>query len=165
MWGATPSPRPPSSSAAPSATVEQPWNRCIIATDQGVPCCGLCLRCRAASDRLWCYLGLAEDHRRRGVGSTLLTMLQHEAAASPTGITALRSKVTPGTTGAAFAEPSPGALQRSRLVVVEARGPRGATFDDPAGPQLEEAATGSVELTRALATFYPGPCTPGIAPT
>ena len=135
---------------------EQPWNRCIVATDQGVPVAAACVYGAALHpDRLWCYLEVAEDHRRAGVGSTLLTMLQHEAAGSPSGITALRSKVTPGTTGAAFAEATGFlALQRSRVVVVGPGALAAPAFEDPAGPQLEEAATGSVELTRALTAFY-----------
>ena len=139
--------RPPSDS---------PWNRCITAVDQGIPVAAGCVYGAALHpDRLWCYIEVAEDHRRAGVGSTLLTMLQHEAAASPSGITALRSKVTPGTTGAAFADATGFAtLQRSRLVVVGPGALAAPAFDDAAGPQLEEAATGSVELTRALASFY-----------
>ncbi|MPY11771.1 GNAT family N-acetyltransferase [Arthrobacter bussei] len=135
---------------------EEPWNRCITVVDQGVPVAAGCVYGAALHpDRLWCYIEVAADHRRTGVGSTLLTMLQHEAAASPSGITALRSKVTPGTTGAAFAQATGfGALQRSRLVVIGPGALAAPALDDAAGPQLEEAATGSVELTRALTAFY-----------
>jgi GNAT superfamily N-acetyltransferase len=135
---------------------DEPWNRCITVVDQGIPVAAGCVYGSALHpDRLWCYIEVAEDHRRAGVGSTLLTMLQHEAAASPQGITALRSKVTPGTTGAAFAEATGFAtLQRSRVVVVGPGALAAPAFDDAGGPQLEEAATGSVELTRALAAFY-----------
>lgn len=135
---------------------EEPWNRCITVVDQGVPVAAGCVYGAALHpDRLWCYIEVAADHRRTGVGSTLLTMLQHEAAASPSGITALRSKVTPGTTGSAFAQATGfGALQRSRLVVIGPGALAAPALDDAAGPQLEEAATGSVELTRALTAFY-----------
>lgn len=135
---------------------EEPWNRCITVVDQGVPVAAGCVYGAALHpDRLWCYIEVAADHRRTGVGSTLLTMLQHEAAASPSGITALRSKVTPGTTGAAFAQATGfGALQRSRLVVIGPGALAAPALDDAAGPHLEEAATGSVELTRALTAFY-----------
>ncbi len=150
-----------------SATVEQfrgsfqpssdtPWNRCITVVDQGVPVAAGCVYGAALHpDRLWCYLEVAPDHRRSGIGSTLFAMLQHEAAGSPTGVTTLRSKVTPHTSGALFAEAlGLVTLQRSRLVVVEPGALAPSAFDDAAGPQLEEAATGSVELTRALAAFY-----------
>ncbi|KNC18174.1 hypothetical protein AC792_12920 [Arthrobacter sp. RIT-PI-e] len=135
---------------------ESPWNRCITVVDQGVPVAAGCVYGAALHpDRLWCYIEVAEDHRRSGIGSTLLTMLQHEAAASPDGVTALRSKVTPGTTGAAFAGATGfGTLQRSRLVTVAPGALAAPGFEDASGPQLEEAATGSVELTRALASFY-----------
>ncbi len=135
---------------------DAPWNRCITVLDQGVPVAAGCVYEAALHpDRLWCYVEVAGDHRRSGVGSTLLTMLRHEAAASPQGITALRSKVTPGTPGAAFAEATGfGVLQRSRLVTVAPGALAAPGFEDATGPQLEEAATGSVELTRALAAFY-----------
>lgn len=135
---------------------DDPWNRCITVLDQGVPVAAGCVYGAALHpDRLWCYIEVAQDHRRRGVGSTLLTMLRLEVDASPSGITALRCKLTAGTTGAAFAD-AVGftALQRSRLVVVEPGALAASSFDDAAGPQLEESATGSVELTRALASFY-----------
>lgn len=138
------------------APSDEPWNRCITVLDQSVPVAAGCVYAAALHpERLWCYVEVAEDHRRSGIGSTLLTMLQHEAAASPEGVTALRSKVTPGTPGAAFAEATGfGKLQRSRLVVVGPGAIAAPTFDDAGGPQLEEAATGSVELTRAVAAFY-----------
>ncbi len=138
------------------APSDEPWNRCITVVDQGIPVAAGCVYGAALHpDRLWCYLEVAEDHRRAGVGSTLLIMLRHEAAAAPSGITALRSKVTSGSTGAAFAEATGFVtLQRSRLVAVAPGALAAPAFDDAAGPQLEEAATGSVELTRALASFY-----------
>ncbi|THJ67783.1 GNAT family N-acetyltransferase [Arthrobacter echini] len=150
-----------------SATAEQfrgsfqpssnsPWNRCITAVDQGVPVAAGCVYGAALHpDRLWCYIEVAADHRRTGIGSTLFTMLQHEAAASPSQVTALRSKVTPGSSGALFASAlGLTVLQRSRLVDVLPGALTPSAFEDAAGPQLEEAATGSVELTRALASFY-----------
>ncbi|WP_026532111.1 GNAT family N-acetyltransferase [Arthrobacter sp. H41] len=135
---------------------ESPWNRCITVLDQGVPVAAGCVYESALHpERLWCYVEVAADHRRAGVGSTLLTMLRHEAAASPSGMTALRSKVQPGTTGALFAEAVGfSTIQRSRVVVVGPGALAAPAFDDASGPQLEEAATGSVELTRAVADFY-----------
>ena len=135
---------------------EEPWNRCITVLDQGIPvAAGFAYETALHPERLWCYVEVAADHRRAGVGSTLLTMLRHEAAASPSGITALRSKVQPGTSGAAFAEAVGFApIQRSRVLVVNPGALAAPAFDDAAGPQLEEAATGSVELTQAVVDFY-----------
>ncbi len=135
---------------------DTPWNRCITVVDQGVPVAAGCVYGAALHpDRLWCYIEVALDHRRAGIGSTLFTMLQHEAAGSPSGVTTMRSKVTPEASGALFAAAlGLVTLQRSRLVVVGPGALAPSAFDDAAGPQLEEAATGSVELTRALTAFY-----------
>ena len=63
----------------------------------------------------------------------------------------------PGTPGAAFAEAAGLApIQRSRLVVVAPGALTLPVFDDGRGRSLEEAATGSVELTRALADVLQG---------
>ena len=135
---------------------EQPWNRCITVLDHGVPvAAGFVYETALHPNRLWCYVEVAPDHRRAGIGSTLVAMLRHEAALSPSGVTALRSKVEPGTAGAEFAAAA-GFLpvQRSRIVLVQPGALSVPSFDDAAGPQLEEAATGSVELTQAVADFY-----------
>ena len=85
----------------------------------------------------------------------LLAMLRREAEAAPSGVTALRAKVEPGTAGAAFAEAAGfSRIQRSRVVVVEPGRISLPVLSDDSGPQLDEAATGSVELTQAVVAFY-----------
>jgi hypothetical protein len=118
-------------------------------------------------ERLWTYIEVARDHRRNGVGATLLTMLRREAEKSPSGVSKLRAKVEPGTPGAAFAEHfdlTP--IQRSRLVVVEPGALRLPVFpakDGTSGPSNDEnagsdvvmdLATGSVELTDVVGRYY-----------
>ena len=110
-------------------------------------------------ERLWAYIEVARDHRRAGVGSTLLTMLRHEAAQSPSGVSRLRCKVEPGTPGAAFAEAAGLApIQRSRLVVVEPAPLKLPVFGDgseaAATDQVEDLATGSVELSDVVGRYY-----------
>jgi len=137
----------------PSAN--EPWSRCIVAEDDGVPvAAGVVYETSLHPDRLWAYIEVARDNRRAGLGSTLLGMLRKEAENAPSGVTKLRAKVAPDTPGAAFAaaagmEP----IQRARAVIVEPGKLKLPVFEDH-GPQLEEAATGSVELTRAVADFY-----------
>jgi hypothetical protein len=110
-------------------------------------------------ERLWAYIEVARDHRRSGIGSTLLTMLRHEAAQSPSGVSKLRCKVEPGTPGAAFAEAAglvP--IQRSRLVVVDPAPLKLPVFGDgsesAATDQVEDLATGSVELSDVVGRYY-----------
>lgn len=147
---------------APSGN--KPWRRCIVAEDvvDGVAipvAAGVVHEASLHPARLWAYIEVDRQHRRAGVGSTLLTMLRHEAAQSPSGVSSLRTKVEPGTPGAAFAEAAGLApIQRSRLVVVEPGALRLPIFGDgseaAASEQVEDLATGSVELSDVVGRYY-----------
>ncbi|WLQ05337.1 GNAT family N-acetyltransferase [Arthrobacter oryzae] len=147
---------------APSGN--SPWRRCIVAEDvvDGVAIPVAAAVVHEASlhpERLWAYIEVAKDHRRAGVGSTLLTMLRHEAGQAPSGVSRLRTKVEPGTPGAAFAEAAGLApIQRSRLVVVEPGALKLPVFGDgseaAASEQIEDLATGSVELSDVVGRYY-----------
>ncbi|MFP5365563.1 MAG: GNAT family N-acetyltransferase [Actinomycetes bacterium] len=149
-----------------------PWRRCIVAEDVvdgvGIPvAAGVVYEASLHPERLWTYIEVARDHRRSGIGATLLTMLRREAEQSPSGVSALRAKVEPGSAGAAFAEHFGLApIQRSRLVVVEPGALRLPVFpatNDGGGPANDEnagsdvvmdLATGSVELTDVVGRYY-----------
>lgn len=80
---------------APSGNA--PWRRCIVAEDvvDGVAipvAAGVVHEASLHPERLWVYVEVARDHRRSGIGSTLLGMLRHEAERSPSGISRLRRK-------------------------------------------------------------------------
>ena len=147
---------------APSGNA--PWRRCIVAEDvvDGVAipvAAGVVHEASLHPERLWAYIEVDRHHRRAGVGSTLLTMLRHEAAQSPSGVSRLRTKVEPGTPGAAFAEAAGLApIQRSRLVVVEPGALKLPVFGDgseaAASEQVEDLATGSVELSDVVGRYY-----------
>ncbi|HSO17230.1 MAG TPA: GNAT family N-acetyltransferase [Arthrobacter sp.] len=147
---------------APSGNA--PWRRCIVAEDvvDGVAIPVAAAVVHEASlhpERLWAYIEVDRLHRRTGVGSTLLTMLRHEAGQSPSGVSRLRTKVEPGTPGAAFAEAAGLApIQRSRLVVVEPGALKLPVFGDgseaAASEQVEDLATGSVELSDVVGRYY-----------
>lgn len=148
-----------------------PWRRCIVAEDVidgvGIPvAAGVVYEASLHPERLWCYIEVARDHRRAGIGASLLTMLRREAEHAPSGVTRLRAKVEPGTAGAAFAEAFGLApIQRSRLVVVEpgalrlpvfpAQDDGGAASGENAGSDVVmDLATGSVELTDVVGRYY-----------
>jgi GNAT superfamily N-acetyltransferase len=138
----------------PSA--DAPWSRCIVAEDQGIPvAAGAVYETSLHPERLWLYIEVAKDHRRTGVGTALLARLKAEAGQSPSGVSRLRAKVEPDSSGAAFAAAAGlQPIQRSRVVVVQ---PGALPLPDLAGedgPSLDEAATGSVELTQAVVKFY-----------
>lgn len=149
-----------------------PWRRTIVAEDVidgiGIPVgAGVVYEASLHPERLWTYVEVARDHRRAGIGATLLTMLRREAVQSPSGVTKLRAKVQPGTPGAAFAEAFGLApIQRSRLVVVEPGALKlpvfpaknddgGLANDENAGSDVVmDLATGSVELTDVVGRYY-----------
>jgi GNAT superfamily N-acetyltransferase len=137
-------------------STDTPWSRCIVAEDQGIPvAAGTVYETSLHPERLWLYVEVAKDHRRAGVGTALLERLKAEAARSPSGVTRLRAKVEPESSGAGFAAAAGlQPIQRSRVVVVQ---PDALALPDLAGddgPSLDEAATGSVELTQAVVQFY-----------
>ncbi len=164
MWGGpeTDQARQFRGTLAPSGNA--PWRRCIVAEDvvDGVAipvAAGVVHEASLHPERLWVYVEVARDHRRAGIGSTLLAMLRHEAERSPSGVSRLRTKVEPGTPGAAFAEAAGLApIQRSRLVVVEPGALKLPVFGDgseaAASDQVEDLATGSVELSDVVGRYY-----------
>ncbi|WP_426302728.1 GNAT family N-acetyltransferase [Arthrobacter sp. R-11] len=147
---------------APSSNA--PWRRCIVAEDvvDGVAIPVAAAVVHEASlhpERLWAYIEVAKDHRRNGIGATLLTMLRREAELAPSGVSKLRSKVEPGTPGAAFAAWAGLApIQRSQLVVVHPEALKLPVFGDgseeAASEQVEDLATGSVELSDVVGRYY-----------
>jgi GNAT superfamily N-acetyltransferase len=147
---------------APSGNA--PWRRCIVAEDvvDGVAIpvgAGVVHEASLHPERLWVYVEVARDHRRAGIGSTLLMMLRREAEGSPSGVTRLRCKVEPGTTGAAFADTAGlTPIQHTRLVVVEPAALKLPVFGDgseeAASERIEDLATGSVELSDVVGRYY-----------
>jgi len=147
---------------APSGNA--PWRRCIVAEDvvDGVAipvAAGVVHEASLHPERLWVYVEVARDHRRAGIGSTLLMMLRREAEGSPSGVTRLRCKVEPGTAGAAFAAAAGlTPIQHTRLVVVEPAALKLPVFGDgseeAASERIEDLATGSVELSDVVGRYY-----------
>ncbi|GAB3274439.1 hypothetical protein GCM10027449_12760 [Sinomonas notoginsengisoli] len=151
------------SAAAPGST--QVWRRCIVAEDQGIPvAAAVVYRAVLHPQRLWAYVEVARDHRRAGVGSELLRRLRAAAASAPDEATGggvkLRTKVTEGTPGKAFAEDAGFALlQRSREVLVKPGVLKLPVLGDgtdagDSSPLVEDLATGSVELSDAVGRYY-----------
>lgn len=160
VWGGPDNQHAEQSRSLFRPSTDQPWLRCIVAEDSldggAVPvAAGYVFEPKLHSERLWAYVEVGADHRRAGIGATLLGMLRNEAAQSPSGVSALRAKVQPGSVGAAFAEATGfSEIQRSRIIEVAPGALPVPNFTDDDGPQLEEAATGSVELTNAVAEWY-----------
>jgi GNAT superfamily N-acetyltransferase len=139
---------------------DAPWSRTVVAEDSGVPiAAGTVYESPVHPRRLWAFVEVAPERRGEGVGRALLERLRTEAAGSPSGVRALRTKSAPGSSGERFAraaglEP----VQESRVVRVAAGAlPLQPLREQPDGSPaqaVEDLATGSVELTRALWEFY-----------
>ena len=136
------------------------WSRTVVAEDSGLPvAAGTVYESALHPQRLWAWVEVAPDRRGEGVGSALLERLRAEAEGAPSGVRALRTKTAPGSPGERFAraaglEP----VQISRVVRVQAGAlPLQPLREHPDGTPaqaVEDLATGSVELTRALWEFY-----------
>ncbi|QCU78573.1 N-acetyltransferase [Citricoccus sp. SGAir0253] len=167
------------SSAGPAAGREAgPWARCLVAEDEGVPVAAAVVYASSVHpQRLWCYAETARGLRRRGIATALLEALRAEVRsareAGEIGTAELKARfaVVPGAgddagdggddgpgegtagTEAFLAGQGFAPLQRSRRVAV---GPGVITPPelDGTGVTVEDLATGSVELTQAVAAFY-----------
>jgi hypothetical protein len=160
VWGGPENPQAEQSRGVFRPSSDSPWLRCIVAEDVidsvAVPvAAGYVFEPTLHNQRLWAYVEVGMDHRGAGIGATLLGMLRHEAGQSPSGVSTLRAKVVPGSSGASFAEATGlREIQRSRIIEVAPGALAVPNFTDDDGPQLEEAATGSVELTQAVTDWY-----------
>lgn len=160
IWGGPENPQAEQSRGLFRPSSDTPWLRCIVAEDSvngaAVPvAAGYVFEPKLHNRRLWAYVEVGRDHRRAGIGATLLGMLRNEAGRAPSGVSALRAKVVPGSGGAAFAGAAGfSEIQRSRIIEVSPGALAVPNLTDDDGPQLEEAATGSVELTKAVTEWY-----------
>ena len=137
-------------------STDAPFSRTIVAEDQGVPvAAAVVAEASVHPARLWAYVEVAKDHRRAGLGATLLAMLRREASDAGTATTRLRAKVGPDTAGASFAAAAAMTpIQRSRIVRIQPGALPLSALGEDSKANIEELATGSVELTRALWDFY-----------
>lgn len=135
---------------------DAPFSRTIVAEDEGIPvAAAVVAEAGVHPERLWAYIEVAKDHRGHGVGATLLAMLRQEAQRAATPTQRLRAKVGPNSAGAAFAASSGlKPIQRSRIIRVAPGSLRLEGISEDSRKDVEELATGSVELTRALWDFY-----------
>ncbi|WP_309080329.1 GNAT family N-acetyltransferase [Zhihengliuella sp.] len=157
VWGDPSTPQAHLDRTMLRANSDKPWARTLVAEDQGVPVAAATVfESSLHPDRLWLYVEVARDHRGRGLATELVRRLREEQA--PSGVTALKTRYT---VEGADADASSGfaasigqeRIMRSRAVVVEPGVLKLPQFEED-GLTLEEAATGSVELTQVVAAFY-----------
>lgn len=135
----------------PSAN--EPWSRCIVAEDQGVPVAAATIfRSSLHPGRLSFYIEVAPEYRRRSVGSQLLQILEAEVVNCD--VQSLKARCAKGSAAQTFLKDHGFTkVQHSRQVVVQP-GVLAVPDVENLPIDLDELATGSVELTRLVADFY-----------
>lgn len=163
-----------SAGTSPGA-VGEGWSVCLVAEDDGVPvAAGTVATSRVHPQRLWLYVETAREQRGRGIGTALVAALRQAASmavaggrdlSSPaSGAVELKARYAVGTGEKAGAEEPTAAfltglglapIQRSRRIAV---GPGALALppmeSETDQSEVEDLATGSVELTQAVAEFY-----------
>lgn len=131
----------------------EPWSRCIVAEHEGVPVAAATIfRSSLHPDRLSFYAEVAPEHRRRGVAAQLLEIL--EAELPNCGTQNLKARVAKHSAAQCFLKDNHfQKVQHSRRVTVQP-GVLKLPDLDAAQLDLEDLATGSVELTQLVAEFY-----------
>ena len=160
VWPDAPSAPAQAFRARLGADDDAAFSRTLVATDSGVPvAAGVVYESPWHPQRLWAYVEVAPDRQREGIGRELVARLRAEAERAPSGVSALRTRVSPDSTGLRFAEAE--GLQpamRSRVVRVDAGAlpmpTLGQNADGTPAQAVADLATGSVELTRAVWEFY-----------
>ncbi len=131
----------------------KPWSRCVVAEDSGVPvAAATILRSSLHPDRLSFYAEVAPEHRRRGVAAELLNILESEAAKA--SMPHLKARCEKRSAAQCFLKDNAfKKVQVSRQIVVQPGSLKLPDLDG-SGLDLQEIATGSVELTRLVTEFY-----------
>ncbi len=131
----------------------EPWSRCIVAEEEGVPVAAATIfRSSVHPDRLSFYAEVAPEHRRKGVAAQLLEIL--EAELPNCGTQNLKARCAKRSAAQCFLKDNGfRKVQRSRQVTVQ---PGALKLPDMEAAQLdlEDLATGSVELTQLVVDFY-----------
>ncbi|NDK32109.1 GNAT family N-acetyltransferase [Nesterenkonia haasae] len=131
----------------------EPWSRCIVAEDNGIPLAAATIfRSSLHPDRLSFYAEVAPDYRRRGIAAQLLQIL--EAEIPNCAVQSLKARCAKGSAAQCFLKDNGfRKVQRSREVIIQ---PDSLPVPDVENLaiDLEEIATGSVELTQVVTDFY-----------
>lgn len=160
VWPDAPSAPAQAFRARLGANDDAAFSRTLVATDSGVPVgAGVVYESPWHPQRLWAYVEVAPDRQREGIGRELVARLRAEAEQAPSGVSALRTRVTPETVGQQFAQAEGlRPAMRSRVVRVNAGAlpmpTLGQNADGTPAQTVEDLATGSVGLTRAVWEFY-----------
>lgn len=130
-----------------------PWARCIVAEDQGIPVAAATIfHSSLHPDRLSFYIEVAPEYRRRSVATQLLQILEAEMARCD--VQSLKSRCAKGSAAQNFLlDQGFTKVQHSRQVILQP-GVLPVPDVENLPIDLDDLATGSVELSRVVAAFY-----------
>jgi GNAT superfamily N-acetyltransferase len=131
----------------------EPWSRCIVAEDNGIPLAAATIfRSALHPDRLSFYAEVAPEYRRRGIAVQMLQIL--EAEIPNCEVQSLKARCAKGSAAQCFLKDNGfRKVQHSREVIVQP-GSLPVPDVENLAIDLEEIATGSVELTQVVTDFY-----------
>ncbi len=153
VWGDPENPMHHADRALLRPSSNSPWARCVVAEFGGLPVAAATLfKSTLHPDRLSFYAEVAPEHRRSGAAAQLLELLQAEAPSC--GVKSLKARCAKGSAAQCFLKDSGFTkIQCSQSVVVT---PGSLALPDlESSPlEIEDLATGSVELSELVAEFY-----------
>lgn len=130
-----------------------PWARCIVAEEAGVPVgAATILRSALHPDRLSFYAEVAPEQRRRGVAAQLLQIL--EAEIPNCDVQSLKARCAKGSAAQCFLKDKGFRKVQHSCDVVVQPGTLQVPDVENLPVDLQDIATGSVELTQLVADFY-----------
>ncbi|MFC0582104.1 GNAT family N-acetyltransferase [Micrococcoides hystricis] len=130
---------------------DSPVARTLVVEDDGVPVGAASLSESVLHPRrLWFFAEIIPALRRQGLATRLLELLRTELPG-----TAVKIRYSVGTDAAGYAEHAGFAtIQTVRQVLLSPQALPAPQLDENSDLQLEDVATGSVELTQAVQDFY-----------
>lgn len=126
---------------------QEPFGVGLVAVDDGIPVAAGAIRSQAIHpQRMWCYIETAPLQRQRGIGTELFRQLIERVPAD----TALKTRSVTGDQPTATWLTNRGfsPIQHSQRVIVAA-----GSFETT-GINVQQLATGSVELSKVVAQYY-----------
>ncbi len=128
-------------------STQEPFGTGLVAVDDDIPVAAGALRAQAIHpQRMWCYIETAPLQRQRGIATALLNQL-FERAPKNTELKT-RSAATDLTTASWLTSQGFSPIQHTQRVIVASK-----SFE-PIDIQVQQLATGSVELSKVVAEYY-----------
>lgn len=128
-------------------STREPFGVGLVAVDDGIPIAAGAIRAQAIHpQRMWCFIETAPLQRQRGIATAVFKELRNRAPEN----TAFKTRSVTGDTATAhwLQQQGFGEIQHAQRVVVASGSFQAADI------QVQQLATGSVELSKLAAEYY-----------